>query len=191
MILCVILGLVLIADAATKLEKIKHIYWTKQALREYDESKYGVMRALQSTDTSAEKYCVRCGRELSPEAEFCYSCGASQPTSSRVEILSEEGDLLAQRERISKLLDQLDEKLVAGEISETTYKELKSKYSKKLTQVKRSIKTETSRKKEKSNEQAKIAELPDSPSVPTHKERKIIPTDVCPSCKKKITETHR
>ena len=139
---------------------------------------------------SGQTYCVRCGRVLSPEAKFCDSCGASQPAPIDAETISEETDLLARRERISKLLEKLDERLVNGEISETMHKELKSKYSKKLRQVERSIKAETSRKKEKTNEQAKNVKLDDSPSAPTHKEKKEIPINVCPSCKKKNTETY-
>lgn len=38
-------------------------------------------------------------------------------------------------ERIEKLLDALDERLVKGEISEETYKELKAKYSAKLEKI--------------------------------------------------------
>lgn len=148
-----------------------------------NESKY--------RDVSQQTYCIRCGRELSPEAKFCDSCGASQPAPIHAETISEENDLTAQREKITKLLEKLDETLVNGEISETGYKELKSKYSKKLKQVERSIKAGTSRKKEKIKEQAKNAKLDDSPSAPTHKEKKEIPTNVCPSCKKKIIETHR
>ncbi|UCE16106.1 MAG: hypothetical protein JSV12_00335 [Candidatus Bathyarchaeota archaeon] len=120
-VVMIIVGGFMVRDSNERLQKIKHIYWTKQALREYEEAKYKVLEGVES--------------------EASHSVGMTREGYVPIDVeIFEEDDPTPQKERISKLLDKLDERLVSGEISESIYKELKSKYQAKLKQMKEEIK---------------------------------------------------
>jgi len=112
-IIVFIVGIVLVWDADEKMKKIKHIYWTKQAIREYEEKKYRVLDTAQDEGEHA----------------FLPSNGTVGPLE--VEILPEKED---RKKKFLKLLEKLDERLIEGEISEATYKELQEKYKSKIKQ---------------------------------------------------------
>lgn len=108
-----IIGIVLVWDADEKLKKIKHIYWTKQAIREYDEKKYRVLDTVQDEG----------------ERAFLHRSVMVEPLE--VEILPEKED---RKKTFLRLLEKLDERLIEGKISEATYKELREKYKSKINQ---------------------------------------------------------
>jgi len=133
-------------DGNEKLEKIKHIYWTKQALREYEQTKHKVLDSAQE-QTYNYNYCPRCGKPIGPADKFCLHCGVRMDnfkkgislgqSQSPIETeMQMDDDLASQEERILKFLETLDEKLIEGKINESTYDELKSKYEAKLAQAK-------------------------------------------------------
>jgi hypothetical protein len=112
-----ILGVVIMAYGKHQWNKITHIMWTRQALREYG-----------ATSIIEER---RSGERI------------SQPL--RVEILPED-TLVNKKRRIKELLEKLDERLVNGEIKEETYLELKSKYQTKLDKIDSEIRKEERKK---------------------------------------------
>jgi hypothetical protein len=107
-------GIIALLDGNEKMKKLKHVYWTKQAIREYEESRSRVLNRL--TDEAG----------IEPETK-----------SVEVEIIPEDSSF--QREKILKLLEKLDERVSTGDITEATYKELKSKYEEKLRQTEDAI----------------------------------------------------
>lgn len=66
-------------------------------------------------------------------------CVIVNPATCCMHAPPEDEDPARERERLSRLLEKLDERLVNGEISETTYKELKSEYLTKLKHVEEEI----------------------------------------------------
>lgn len=133
------LGIGTLADANEKLKKIEHIYWTKQALREYEESKYKVLEGMKREsypNTYGEPTLLdRLFGRVGPKPVGI----REEPTPIEVEIIPED-DLTLQKERISNLLERLDERFVSGEVSEGLYKQLKSEYLTKLNEVEGEIK---------------------------------------------------
>lgn len=132
----VALGAIFLWEADEKLKKIQHIYWTKQALREYEESKYKI---LEGVEKEAHPSVSEESTRLGDLAKFFGLETREKRMPMEVEKLPED-NLTSERERISRLLEKLDERLVNGEISEDMYKELKSKYLTKLNEVEEEIK---------------------------------------------------
>lgn len=69
-----ILGFSLLAYGDYLWGKVKHITWTKQAIREYETQK---MRIGKETYETGQKIkCYKCGKFISPSSKFCPECGA-------------------------------------------------------------------------------------------------------------------
>jgi len=101
-------GVIAFWDANTKLEQLKHVMWTKQALKEYDMSKQNVKNSITGSG----------GKPI-------------------VEVIPDEIDhIQIQISETEKILENLDKRLALGEISEKNYEVLKSKYDAKLNNLK-------------------------------------------------------
>lgn len=108
-----IIGAIAFWDGSVKIERIKHIVWTKQALREY-----GVEKNSENTN-------------INP--------GSSYDTTikPKVTIIPEQDEInIKNISEIQGLLDELDKRFINGSISESNYNELKNKYIKKLNEAK-------------------------------------------------------
>jgi hypothetical protein len=99
------IGLVITAYGAHLWNKITHIMWTRQALREY---------GVPSIFVKEAKSQVRLGSD---------------------DIPGDEGSMLAEKETLENYLDMLDRQLAEGKISEATYTALKEKFEAKIKQV--------------------------------------------------------
>jgi len=99
------IGLVITAYGAHLWNKITHIMWTRQALREYGVPSIFVKEAKSQISLSSD------------------------------DILSDERSMLADKETLEGYLDMLDQRLAEGKISEATYKTLKEKFEVKIKQV--------------------------------------------------------
>lgn len=126
------IGFGLVLYGSYYFEKSQHVEWTKQALREYDESKRGIGRLHSNRHYD---YCPICEQLLHKStSKFCEHCGAKLN-----EITLAKSDLISEKKELSKLIEKLDERVSLGNISENTYKELRSKYEEKLRQTEGTI----------------------------------------------------
>jgi hypothetical protein len=99
------IGLIITAYRVHLWNKITHIMWTRQALREYGVPSIFVKKAK------------------------------SQITLGKNNILSDKESTLADKESLENYLEMLDRRLIEGKISETTYNELKRKFEVRLKRI--------------------------------------------------------
>jgi len=99
------IGLIITAYGAHLWNKITHIMWTRQALREYGVPSIFVKEAK------------------------------SQVSLNSGDIHSNEGPILTDNEALKGYLDMLDQRLAEGKISEATYETLKEKFEAKIKLV--------------------------------------------------------
>jgi len=108
------IGIVIIFDGEKKLEKLQHIMWTKEALREHDESSSGFI----STFINESK----------------------KNTPIKINIISDDDKLNNEINKIKILLEKLDENFISGKINEKNYEELKIKLIQKINLLKEDYK---------------------------------------------------
>jgi len=65
-----LVGLILIVYGSYYWNKVTHIAWTKQALREYEQKKIQTIEALRAITK-----CPNCGSPVSSEDLYCPKCG--------------------------------------------------------------------------------------------------------------------
>jgi hypothetical protein len=105
-------GIVIAAYGSYLYDKVKHIEWTKQALREYNDTH--------------NKWTLQAMKEYNKENQ-AESTAIENPSVSNME---------SHEKHISSLLEKLDERLIEGKITESTYNELKREYELKLNEIK-------------------------------------------------------
>jgi hypothetical protein len=110
-ILLWIAAILLAWDGSTKRERIKHIVWTKQALREYDVSKDGTKKIILNKSDDKSEIFTKPHLKIIPEDK-------EENNDKQQEILN--------------LLKELDKRLIEGKISEVKYDDLKEKYENEL-----------------------------------------------------------